>query len=100
MSEHRNKRFRTHPYTLMKNKVIQIISAFLLASMVVPIIVEGVELARDHSAAEVSPISDSAARHDLLYPDTAALHAYDSLPHAQHYAAPLPKLEMPTMPQL
>ena len=96
VSELRNPVFQQrYPHTLMKNKIIHIISAFLLASMVVPIVVEGVELARDHTPAESSPFTRKVSERDLLYLDAAAAKAYEYPQGVMRVTAPLPQQELP-----
>lgn len=79
----------------MKHKMIHIVSAFLLASMVVPVIVEGVELVRTHEPAESSPFTQQVSRQDLLYLDTAAQRAYEPPRGVMRFTAPLPERVLP-----
>lgn len=72
----------------MKNKIIHIVSAFLLASMVVPIIVEGVELTRDHNVTESVPTLQQRSRHDMLYFDADALRVYDPQRSGMRFTMP------------
>lgn len=59
----------------MKNKIIQIISAFLLAGMVVPVIVEGVELARTLPDRENTPFTERVKYQERMNADEARLRA-------------------------